>query len=612
MITARQSDEWPNSRGRSSHHWCVTTDAESPKLEELLRRAPWARRLAHHLVHRREDAEDLLQDAWLVARDKGTPDQPASRPWLTGVLRVLSLNRARAAGRRRQREAAAERWAEGSRPDDLLTQVETQRRLSEALLALAEPYRTTLVLRYYEDLSAAEIARRTQAPAGTVRWRLKEGLARLRRQLDQRGDDREALAVALARFAEQPARRAPPRIAAAVGLTALASGVVVLLAPGLAGPGRPTPQTAIDLPIPHREAPPAPGKDSEMNKTMAVLAAATSLVTRSAPVPAAALPASKVPRFQVPLGVAPIRGPVTAKVTLLAFMDYQSPFCLQATGTIEALLAAHPGQLRYQVIARPLPFHHQAAYATRAAFAAGQQGRFWEMHTLLLEHQRDLEPRAIEGYASKLGLDLARFRADLIGPTVTNQADLEEANARSVNITAVPSFFLNGRLIAGAQPREVFERALAEEIAYADAVLGAGVASADLYTTIVKQGAAQLSGPPLPEGEGGGETGVDTAAFQATHKLLADNVALVNACFESGRVARPGLAGRVVVDVRLARGDRPRVLLHDSTLKFPRVDNCVVQSLSKLSYPQLETGGPVVARRPFSVPPAPAAESAVR
>jgi protein-disulfide isomerase len=342
-----------------------------------------------------------------------------------------------------------------------------------------------------------------------------------------------------------------------------------------------------------------------MKTSMAVLAAAASLAAQAASSEAAvraeALPASKVPRYQVPLGVGPIRGPAAAKVTILAFMDYESPFCLQASRTMEALLAAHPGKLRYQVVHRPLPFHRQALYAAKAAFAAGQQGKFWEMHATLLEHQAALEPAAIEGYAKQLGLDPARFRADLAGPTVTSQADLEEANAQSVNITAVPSFFLNGRLIAGAQPRPVFEQALAEELAHADAVLKTGVKPADLYTAITARGASRMPGPALGSEEPA-KGGPDMAAFQATQKLLGDNVALANACFEEGRRLRSDLSGDLVVDVELASGQQPRVLLHESTLKFPKVDNCVVQALRKLSFPEVKQGGPIVARRRFVVP----------
>jgi hypothetical protein len=109
----------------------------------------------------------------------------------------------------------------------------------------------------------------------------------------------------------------------------------------------------------------------------------------------------------------------------------------------------------------------------------------------------------------------------------------------------------------------------------------------------------------MPSGEEASKEGPATAPFRATQKLLSDNVALANACFEAGRAHRPDLAGRVVVDVKLALGQPPRVLLHESTLNFPKVDNCLVQALKKLNYPQLESGGPVLARRLFTFPPQP-------
>jgi RNA polymerase sigma factor (sigma-70 family) len=597
----------------------VTANTQSPKLEDLLRRAAWARRLARHLVRRPEDADDLLQDAWLVANEKAATAQGVSRPWLAGVLRVLGMNQARSAGRRRQRESEAVATPVAgppdgtAAPDELLNQVETQRCLSEALLALDEPYRTTVLLRYFEELSAAEIARRTQVPAGTVRWRLKEGLERLRQQLDERPRERASWALALASFAEQPVRKGLPRLALAGGLTAVAAGFAVLVAVQVVRPARRAPAPIAEHPT-RNEAHRAPGKDSDMKTRIGVLAAAASLAVQAAPTQAAgpaleAIVASKVPRYQVPLGAGPMKGPATAKVTILAFMDYQAPFCLRASRTMESLLAAHPGEVRYQVIHRPLPFHTQATYASKAAFAAGQQGKFWEMHATLLENQEALEPVAIEGYAKKLGLDLARFRADVVGPTVANQADREEANAQSVNITGVPMVFLNGRLIVGAQPLPVFEQALVEELAHADAVLKAGVRPADLYTTITTRAASQLPGPALPAGEEPSSGGPGTAAFQATQKVLGDNVALANACFEDGKTHRADLAGRVVIDVKLASGQQPRVLLQESTLNFPKVDNCVVQALKKLSYPELKTGGPIVARRTFSFPPEPASGS---
>ncbi len=115
------------------------------------------------------------------------PDQPL-RPWLGRVVKNLFRMQLRGDGRRLRREQIdADLLASetAATTEELLHRVEAQRRLVELVQALEEPMRTTLLLHYYEGLSSAEIARRLQIPAGTVRWRLKTGLDRLRSRLDE-------------------------------------------------------------------------------------------------------------------------------------------------------------------------------------------------------------------------------------------------------------------------------------------------------------------------------------------------------------------------------------------------------------------------------------------
>src|SRR5205823_1008819 len=182
---------------------------------------------------------------------------------------------------------------------------------------LAEPYRTAVLLRYYEELSAAEIARRTEVPAGTVRWRLKEGLDRLRRQLDERSGGRRASVVALVKFMT-PKRmtRSLRRILVGSGLAAAGAVLVAIVA----SPARPPRQGTLSSPRPQSNgARSAPGKESDMKKSIATLAVAASLAHPDPAALAAAhqVPPSKAPRFWVPLGVGPVKGPATAKVTIL-------------------------------------------------------------------------------------------------------------------------------------------------------------------------------------------------------------------------------------------------------------------------------------------------------
>ena len=163
---------------------------------ELVQHTAWVRRLALALVGREDVADDLVQETWLVAlRSPPDTDRPV-RPWLAGVLRNLAYKRWRSDGRRHRREtSAADLPHETPTPERLLDRAQTERRLAELLRELDEPYRSTLRLRYDEMLSSVEIARRQRLPAGTVRWRLKSGVDRLRARLAP--DDSERLRLSL-------------------------------------------------------------------------------------------------------------------------------------------------------------------------------------------------------------------------------------------------------------------------------------------------------------------------------------------------------------------------------------------------------------------------------
>jgi RNA polymerase sigma factor (sigma-70 family) len=156
------------------------TDATD--LTRLLPHAAWARRLARALVSS-GDADDLCQEAWLKALERPSfARQP--RAWLATVLRHIGHNRFRGEGRRRIREGAVDPPEASPTPEQSLGRMEIQRLLAERVATLDEPFRQTLLLRYFDGLSAAAIARRLSIPAGTVRWRLTTALERLRADLD--------------------------------------------------------------------------------------------------------------------------------------------------------------------------------------------------------------------------------------------------------------------------------------------------------------------------------------------------------------------------------------------------------------------------------------------
>lgn len=151
-------------------------------LSRLLEHAQWIRGLATSLA--RGDEDDAVQDVWLAAlRSPPDADRPA-KPWLAKVLQNAARKRFRDESTRQRNEAATPVQGEGTTPEEVVGRAEVHRLLVEAALELEEPFRQTLLLRFFDGLSSEAIATRLGVPAGTVRWRLKEGLDRLRARLD--------------------------------------------------------------------------------------------------------------------------------------------------------------------------------------------------------------------------------------------------------------------------------------------------------------------------------------------------------------------------------------------------------------------------------------------
>lgn len=183
--------------------------------EVLLRHAGFVRGLARELVFDAELARDVEQETWLRALQHAPRDLRSPRAWLAAVVRSIAQRSARRSAALRDVERRAERDArhdgrhEGfPSPDELLEQEQARRALVEAVLALEEPLRGTLVLHYLDGLELREVARRTDVPVETARSRVKRGLARLREEL-RHSHSSDAWTLALVRVFELD----PPRLA---------------------------------------------------------------------------------------------------------------------------------------------------------------------------------------------------------------------------------------------------------------------------------------------------------------------------------------------------------------------------------------------------------------
>lgn len=137
-----------------------------------------------------------------------------------------------------------------------------------------------------------------------------------------------------------------------------------------------------------------------------------------------------------------IRGPVDAEVTLVEYLDYECPFCARATQVADQVRSHFGDRLRYVARHLPLPVHPHADLAALAAEAAARQGRFWEMHELLLDHQDELELQDLIGYAADLRLDVEQFVRDLDDEDLRHHIERNVASAEASGVRGTPTFFI--------------------------------------------------------------------------------------------------------------------------------------------------------------------------
>jgi RNA polymerase sigma factor (sigma-70 family) len=172
----------------------MTAESNVP-MEELLAQRAWVRALARRLVADESGADDLEQDVWVRALSRPPQSATSLRGWFRRVVRSAWIDAHRTDAQRSAREVAVARREDHE--DDVVAQADAHRRVVQAAYALPEPYRTTLLLRYFEGLSLGDVARRTGVPKETVHTRLRRALVLMRSQLDVEMGDREAWCAAL-------------------------------------------------------------------------------------------------------------------------------------------------------------------------------------------------------------------------------------------------------------------------------------------------------------------------------------------------------------------------------------------------------------------------------
>jgi protein-disulfide isomerase len=172
------------------------------------------------------------------------------------------------------------------------------------------------------------------------------------------------------------------------------------------------------------------------------------------------------PTFDVKVGNAPSFGGENAKVTIVEYSDFQCPFCAKGATILKDLKKKYGNKVKIAFKQYPLPFHSQAKKAAVAALCANEQSAdlFWKLHDSMFANQAALAPAKLKEAAKKLGADSAKFDKCLDDNKYIAQVEKDIQEGKEIGVKSTPTFFVNGKLVSGAQPLEVFSELIDKEL----------------------------------------------------------------------------------------------------------------------------------------------------
>ena len=152
-------------------------------------------------------------------------------------------------------------------------------------------------------------------------------------------------------------------------------------------------------------------------------------------------------QYEIPVGQSYVWGNKNAPVTIVEFIDFQCPFCSRFHPPVLEVLKTYPNDVKYILKNFPLPFHPQARPAAKAALAAGEQGKYFEMADLLLENNQNLSDDKFKELAGKAGLNVDKFMKDYQGSDAEWEKRIQDdmTLAQQVDFRGTPMFYINGR-----------------------------------------------------------------------------------------------------------------------------------------------------------------------
>ena len=213
------------------------------------------------------------------------------------------------------------------------------------------------------------------------------------------------------------------------------------------------------------------------------------------------------PRYAIPVTAAqPSKGPANALVTMVVFSEFQCPFCSRMIPITEQMLREYPTQVRVVWRNLPLGFHPNAMPAAEAAmeaFAQGGNEKFWRLHDILFQNQRELTRENLDRWAGEVGLDMTRYRAAMDGHTHQRAIEADAALAAQIGAQGTPNSFINGIQVTGAQPFEAFKAIIDAEIANAQRLIASGTPAANIYAAVTRGGLTRAAPAAAPGAQPG-------------------------------------------------------------------------------------------------------------
>lgn len=153
------------------------------------------------------------------------------------------------------------------------------------------------------------------------------------------------------------------------------------------------------------------------------------------------------PRAAISVDNAPIHGEQTAPVTIAIFDDFECPYCSRSVDLLNGLLDEYRGKVRVAFKNFPLKMHEFSRQAALAGLAAQRQGKFWLLHDLLFANYHNLNQKKIDELAQQAGLDMERYKMDLLDPELEKLIEADIAEGKAIGVRGTPTLFVNGRRV---------------------------------------------------------------------------------------------------------------------------------------------------------------------